>query len=77
MRKGGEGNKDLCVKVDVEGWKIKFALYVYMYVRMYVYMYVCMYLSICVSSTGTKKVTKQTREKNGTAVFESTVRDIE
>ena len=40
-------------------------------------MYVCMYVCLYVSGTGAEKVTKQTREKDGNAVFESIIRDIE
>jgi len=39
--------------------------------------FVCMYVCLYVSGTGAEKVTKQTREKDGNAVFESIVRDIE
>lgn len=61
VKKGGGGNKDLCVKTEVDRQKIQFALYVRTYV----------------SGTGAEKVTKQTREKDGNAVFESIIRDIE
>jgi len=40
-------------------------------------MHVCMYVCLYVSGTGAEKVTKQTREKDGNAVFESIIRDIE